>query len=668
MTVNASAQQPTGSIVQERVRTARPPRSGYPRKTRSKGASLVADSIGIDKNVENLKGLSTNHKSTFSVEDGYSISVNGSNVLLERAGAIECRSDLNLSISFACAAKQTDPEPISVENGLLHGVIADAASGEWDEIDKNVLAESSAFNQIVMAQETEDLLQEFEELWTGTYPQLGEAIEQASPVSFNELVANVIGNSVEPGFLDKLVELEEVITEGLEDQFETLGDSGSVSTDCVQPCESTALSVQREETGTSAIEVSRPSHRETSAFESYEEPLAPSDLRLGQLLVDLNLITKELLKHAIMASAEMSISLGRFLIMSGCLTSSQLQWSVQLQALLRENVLSLGVAVRIAELMSCSGMTIHRALNCVDKSDALEILETRATRLGDLLIQSEIISEEKFNDALNKSQSFGVPIGKYLVVAGLITAQLLETAVNAQRYVRDGKMQKADAIVAIRQAVSRQLEIQKGNANRDYENVPLRTMRLGEILTLSGVVSETHLEHAVEFGLRCNLAVGQVLVDFEILTQETLDVALVLQNLVLNGSLEPIDAAYVLIDVHHHGYTMSAALKRNRNFRTERKVLSFEQFVAGLELLSPPQIEESIEDARRSPMFVSRALVTSGALSEETAQTALTCHFYVREEMLTVEESLLLFHLCHRTGLTVEEGIVELGLKVRLRV
>jgi hypothetical protein len=547
---------------------------------------------------------------------------------------------------------------------LKNEIVADVKSESvhWDDIDNAVLEESSPGIAIVITEETEELLNEFEDLWTGTYPQLCEAVEQANPVAIADLVENTITNTAEQSFLDKLIDIGELLEEGSAPVDSLSGYSITGITMLEDSAPEDTVIEESGHTRKSYLEDTIP------GLQSFAVPDAepgPTDLRLGQLLVDLGLITKELLQHSIVMSVEMSLSVGRILIMSGWLTSAQLQWAVQLQSLLKDNIITMAVAHQVSELMSCSGMTIQRALNCAGQPGALRVMETRATRLGDLLTEAELVSGTDFKEALLKAQTLGLPVGRYLLISGLITGPLLETVVNAQRFIRDGKISREKAILAIQQAARRQYELKKTTPAVDYGRVPIRSMRLGELLTLAGIITDVHLEYAIEFGLRCNMSIGQVLIDFEILTQRTLDIALNLQALVAKGSLEPIDAAYTLIDIHHHGYTMSTALKRNRTMGGERKSLSFEQFIASMELISAPQIEESIEIARRSPLFVSKALVFSGAMSEETAQIALLCHFYVRENMLTAEEALLLFNLCHRTGLSVEDGLTELGLTMR---
>jgi hypothetical protein len=395
------------------------------------------------------------------------------------------------------------------------------------------------------------------------------------------------------------------------------------------------------------------------------EDSSSCDNRLGNLLVELGLVTAELLDHSVRLSMEFSISLGRVLIMSGWITGKQLQWVIQLQAFLKDGLISKDGAMQVADLMSCAGMTLQRALNCAGYPDAFSVQETRATRIGDLLVDAEIISAEQFNSALRKSQTLGMQVGRFLMIAGLVAEPLLETVCNAQRFVRENKISREDGILAIKCAAARHSDRRKSAATPIYSTMPLKTVRLGELLSLAGIVSEAHIEHAVEFGLRCNLAVGQVLMDLEIITKSTLDTALTLQDLIAQGSLDTIDAAYALIDVHHHKFTLEQALKRNRGMIGEKKSMSFEQFLTSMEVISPSQIEESIETARRSPLFVSKALVLSGAMADETVQIALLCHFYVRENMLTADESHLLFNLCQRTGISVEDGLTELGLTVR---
>ncbi|MBX9671092.1 MAG: hypothetical protein K2X93_26115 [Candidatus Obscuribacterales bacterium] len=411
---------------------------------------------------------------------------------------------------------------------------------------------------------------------------------------------------------------------------------------------------------------------EVSHYDGYadadhaESHYGPTDNRLGQLMVEMGLISCEQLEHCVRAATELSLPLGRVFVMSGWINGRQLQWSIQLQAFLKDGLITVDTCRAVADLMTCSGMTLKRALNCAGFSDAYNSIEQRATRLGDFLIEAGIVKAERYYEALYKSQALGIPVGRLLVISNLVSTQLLECALNTQRFVREGKISRQDAIVLLTRTADRHAD-QASRATRaggTATPVPLRTMRLGELLSLSGILTEPQIDHALEIGLTSNLPIGRVLVDLQLLSGHTLEMALALQSLVSRDAIEPLDAAYALIDIHYHNLSMTAALEKNRSL-SERRTLSFEQFIASLELISKEQIKEAVEIACRSPLFVSKALVFSGALAESTMQVALLCHFYLRESMLTAEEAMLLFNHCHKTGLSVDEAVAELNLQLR---
>ncbi len=420
---------------------------------------------------------------------------------------------------------------------------------------------------------------------------------------------------------------------------------------------------QRDFTPSTGIKLS---HYDGFADADYAESnYGPSDNRLGQLMVEMGLISAEQLEHCVSVATELSLPLGRVFIMSGWINGRQLQWSIQLQAFLKDGLINVDTCRAVADLMTCSGMTLKRALNCAGYSDAYGFIERRATRLGDFLIESGIVKAERYYEVLYKSQALGIPVGRLLVINGLISTQLLECAINTQRFVREGRVSRQDAVVLLQRTAERHAEQTNRSTRRDgTPPVPLKTIRLGELLSLSGIASEAQIEHALEIGLVSNLPIGRVLVDLQLVSGYTLEMALNLQSLVSRDAIEPLDAAYALIDIHYHNLTLTEALEKNRSL-SERRTLTFEQFITSLELISKEQIKEAVEISCQSPLFVSKALVFSGALAESTVQVALLCHFYVRESMLTPEEAMLLFNHCHKTGLSVDEAVAELSLQLR---
>ena len=75
---------------------------------------------------------------------------------------------------------------------------------------------------------------------------------------------------------------------------------------------------------------------------------------LGELLVEFGLITDDLLEQALSEAKEYGIPLGRVLVMSGWLTQKQINWSIQLQSLLRDESISHAIALQAADLITGS--------------------------------------------------------------------------------------------------------------------------------------------------------------------------------------------------------------------------------------------------------------------------------------------------------------------------
>ncbi len=395
---------------------------------------------------------------------------------------------------------------------------------------------------------------------------------------------------------------------------------------------------------------------------------APSDedIRLGKLLVDLSLVTDDLLQHAIEMALKLNIPVGRVLIMSGWLTDTQLHVAVQIQGLLKEKALSKAAAIKLGEVMLNRRLPLDQALAEIGHEEttfidqlANDLQRCDSIKLGELFVASEIISEEALEEALAKARALGLPLGRVLMLSASVTPQLLETGVNAQRFVRQNKIKKEDAIAALKAAAQRP----ENGATCDlqqHKQPSIKNIRLGELLVLAGILSEQQIEYALEMGFLNNLPIGKVLIELGLISEKTIENALQLQKLVSNGSLNPLEAVYVLIDIHFHGATPARAISDNVGAKRNTS-LQFTDYLVKSGVISQKAIEEAIVQALKNTHLAGRALLMTGALSETTLQSALRSYFYIQEKMLSLEEGVFIFDHCQRMGLSVEEMLEQLG-------
>lgn len=396
----------------------------------------------------------------------------------------------------------------------------------------------------------------------------------------------------------------------------------------------------------------------------YNSSQHQSDYLLGELLLELRILSRELVDDALESSYELGVPIGRVLVMSGWMTERQLDMAVQLQSLINEGALSLQSAHRICDLMTDPQVSLEEALGCL----GVQRSKPRSNRLGELLTLSGLVETFEVEEAVARARALGLPFGRCMVLAGVVSPSLLEAAINAQRFVRQKKMSREEAVAALKatgERMARSSEALCGD-NHCYQQPPMRSIRLGELLVLAGIVTEAQVQYAVELGLLHNVALGHLLLDAGLLSSGSLENALLLQKMVCNGSIGPLEAVYALIDIHYHGYSLARALSEaDREEGSGPKSIEFSEFLVNSGIASKRVIRESIEAAYRNAQMVGKAMLLNGAIDENRLQLALRCHFYIKEGMLSFEEGVVAFDHSMRTGQTVEDTMEQLGLELR---
>ena len=177
-----------------------------------------------------------------------------------------------------------------------------------------------------------------------------------------------------------------------------------------------------------------------------------SDLRLGQVLIDLNMVTRMQLEQALQVAQELGLPVGRVLVMYGIVSERNLQATVQLQSLLKDELLDITTAKRIAACMVGANISFDEA---VKKVGWHRPESSGSNKLGELLQLAGFVTQDQLEDSLLKSKSSGVPFGRILVLNGVLTESLLSSALNAQILVRDNKVTKEQAVRGLKAARQR---------------------------------------------------------------------------------------------------------------------------------------------------------------------------------------------------------------------
>lgn len=181
-----------------------------------------------------------------------------------------------------------------------------------------------------------------------------------------------------------------------------------------------------------------------------EDSASPQNVKIGELLLSVGALTSGDLTEAIQIAKRMGVPIGRVLVMSGCVSESNLQMTLECQSLVRDGLLDLETGTKALNKVFHDKVTLKDALhklNWAPRQDA------NSNKLGELLIDSNIVTRGQLDRALETSFQSGMPLGGTLVLQGIISAQLLPTILHAQEQIRDNKMSREQAIDSLQQAL-----------------------------------------------------------------------------------------------------------------------------------------------------------------------------------------------------------------------
>jgi hypothetical protein len=281
-------------------------------------------------------------------------------------------------------------------------------------------------------------------------------------------------------------------------------------------------------------------------------------------------------------------------------------------------------------------------------------------KLGELLLESGLITKETLEAALNGSLSTGLPLGRFLVLLGAISETLLSISLNAQILIRDGKVTRQRAIEGLKAARLRlEAPLLEGTA---YKLPARHTIRLGELFVLAGVVSETDLMNALEIGLVGQKPIGRVLLDMALIDERLLNAALRLQEAVSMGQIRPLQASVVLSQVHSNGVELSEAISRLAPSKhSDSDVLSLHNFLKLVGTINETDVQKAITIGVENSQIFGRMLLVAGVIDESTLQAANRCSALLRADLLTLEQSCFAFNYCQQKMITFDEALQDLG-------
>ncbi|PZM78374.1 MAG: hypothetical protein DKT66_24415 [Candidatus Melainabacteria bacterium] len=278
--------------------------------------------------------------------------------------------------------------------------------------------------------------------------------------------------------------------------------------------------------------------------------------RLGELLIEMGFLQQKELEDAVAMANQTRLPLGSVLVMSGHLSDKELRACVLGQSLLKDNVIVKEDMFQVMRIVRERGVSFEEGMQMLEGK--VEKVDKETNKLGELLIAAERITAEQLQTALDTVESSGLPLGRVLVLTGAVNEPVLKVGLEVQVGVRDGSISREEAIQRLR-TVTSGTSVTRQSIEMTAPTLD-KILRLGEFFEKAGIISDTDMLNALEVALTQQRRVGEVLVQFNLVSEKMVEAALELQHLTRGRQIRPDQAVSALQNMHFNGMTLHQAL------------------------------------------------------------------------------------------------------------
>lgn len=386
--------------------------------------------------------------------------------------------------------------------------------------------------------------------------------------------------------------------------------------------------------------------------------------RFGDLLVQAGLLSPNQLQEAMTESRNKKLQIGQVLVMSGALSSKDLQMVLEAQSMLRDKSIDINLAVQCIKVARKIGSSFADALQDYDESLAKK---ARTGKLGELLVEAGIINEEQLSNSMEQSVNTGMPLGRVLVLNRAIPSEALQGVLDIQVKLRDEMMTREEALLALRNVTGLSGEVPEQKAEDDKPKKS--TVRLGELLVMAGILTENDVMDALEWGLANQQPIGNVLVNQNLISKDLLDAALFFQDAVRENKIDALKACECLSEVFSTGASPQEVLDQITEHKPSDEPgappIDYRRLLTMARVVTDDQIDRAYDQASHTASLIGKILVLTGSLDVPTLQASLRCYQMISKGWLTPDDGIAALDYCLHQNPTApipfEQALRDLG-------
>jgi len=381
-------------------------------------------------------------------------------------------------------------------------------------------------------------------------------------------------------------------------------------------------------------------------------------MRLGQLLIESQLVSGEHLHEALTISAHTGQKMGKVLSSLQYISEKDMQSALLAQSLVGEGILEERTAVAALKKAVAAGLSLAEVL---DESAPEKAAVERVLELEQLVVRANLVSQQAFEVALDKSRSEGVPFGRALILTNGIAFSLLSSALEAVSQVRTGALDATDAVKALKEVKKNQYTLDDAlHGLKISPKSSINRIKLGELLTSGKVISERDNLVAVERSLIERRMLGEILVASGLVPSGVLNDTLAVQDMVLKGVITADAAAKAVRLMKDERISLQQAAAVLKLFADEPNANDAIALLIKANLVNSDLYSRAVRMQMQHRMGPLRALVASQLLSPITHKAAISAYRMVSEGDMSEAEAVVCLQTVDRKRCTLIEALSEI--------
>ncbi|MCC7527160.1 MAG: hypothetical protein IT342_01485 [Candidatus Melainabacteria bacterium] len=263
----------------------------------------------------------------------------------------------------------------------------------------------------------------------------------------------------------------------------------------------------------------------------------------------------------------------------------------------------------------------------------------KGLKFGDLLVHLKMLSETDLADALKVAPQFGLPIGRTLVLSGLITDEELQLVVELQPLIASESINIEQARAAVKALRTDKLTPTKALSQIGVTSSTEKAT-IGALLLEAGVINQAQLEQAKTVSYSTGMRFGRVLLLNGFINHQILTRALEIQHMVRERRISLEQGVMMLNTALSKQAGMPLKLEAHSMAPAPaNKQVRFGEFIILCGLATESEILNALEISMEKGQTLGEAIVGLGLISSRIYDQAQDLYGDVTAGVRTLKDA-----------------------------